>query len=168
MSELMAGVASGLDSLLQRLRRQRASSMFAQIAVRLEATLGGLFKVDVEDSNDTKGVDEGSEDEARQTTPEEADEQPEEREPTPIRRASDAATEIEIQRGTDADLDGRLVAVSVTPGKPIVAIVNGEHPHIITALERQPVNQMLPVSFIVSELSKELVKSPSLLIKTRL
>jgi hypothetical protein len=58
--------------------------------------------------------------------------------------------------------------VSVGAGKPIVATVNAEHPHIITALEKQPVNQMLLVSFIVSELSKELVKSPTMLTRTKL
>jgi hypothetical protein len=78
------------------------------------------------------------------------------------------STEIQIEHGTDAELDGRLVAVAVAPGRPIVATVNAQHPHIITALEKQPVNQMLLVSFIVSELSKELVKVPLLLTKTKL
>jgi hypothetical protein len=53
-------------------------------------------------------------------------------------------------------------------GRPIVATVNAEHPHIVTALAKQPVNQMLLVSFIVGELAKELVKAPTLLTRTRL
>ncbi len=78
------------------------------------------------------------------------------------------ATEIEIQHGPDAELDGRLVAISVTAGHPTVATVNADHPLIIAALQRQPVNQLLLVSFIVHELSKELVKTPVLLTRTRL
>jgi hypothetical protein len=164
-NELMTAVASGLRPMLERLREQRASSMFAQIAVRLEATLGGLFKVDVEGRDEREAREErwGPEhlDEETPITEETADHEPR-------RREDQGATEIQIQHGTDSELDGRLVAVSVTAGKPIVATVNAEHPHIITALEKQPVNQMLLVSFIVSELSKELVKSPTMLTKTKL
>jgi hypothetical protein len=165
-NELMNGVASGLKPLLERLRKERASSMFAQIAVKLEATLGGLFKVEVEG------------DEEHETLPRlEPRDQPTSP-PEPLEPGADVegerhheeggSTEIQIEHGTDIELDGRLVAVSVAPGRQIVATVNAEHPHIITALEKQPVNQMLLVSFIVGELSKELVKVPVLLTKTRL
>jgi hypothetical protein len=167
-NELMAAVASGLEPMLEQLRKQRASSMFAQIAVKLEATLGGLFKVDVE------GRDEPSEPDERVSEPQEASSDDETRDPEDTkqwdegRHNEQGATEIQIEHGSDAELDGRLVAVSVFPGKPIVATVNAEHPHVITALEKQPVNRMLLVSFIVGELSKELVKAPLLLMRTRL
>ena len=164
-NELMTAVAFGLRPMLDRLRKQRASSMFAQIAVRLEATLGGLFKVEVEGREEREQPEERwvaePPDEGTPISDEEVDQEPR-------RRGEHGATEIQIQHGTDSELDGRLVAVSVSAGKPIVATVNAEHPHIVTALEKQPVNQMLLVSFIVSELSKELVKSPTMLTKTKL
>jgi hypothetical protein len=164
-NELMDAVASGLKLLLDRLRKERASSMFAQIAVRLEATLGGLFKVDVEGSEERETFPRPEPTEEPVSPPESSEAEDIERE---ANHEEGGSTEIQIEHGTDAELDGRLVAVSVTPGKPIVATVNAEHPHIITALEKQPVNQMLLVSFIVSELSKELVKVPLLLTKTKL
>jgi hypothetical protein len=141
--------------------------MFAQIAVKLEARLGGLFSVDVEgaEDGDSRETDDESTSEEQDETPDDAGTV--ELRPRP-RNAGHGVTEIEIHHGSDAELDGRLVAVSMAPGRPIVATVNAEHPHVITALERQPVNQMLLVSFIVGELSKELVKTPPLLIKTRL
>jgi hypothetical protein len=165
-SALMTTVASGLEPMLTQLRKRRVSSMFAQIAVKLEATLGGLFKVGVEgreerEKQETDPVtqEEGSAEEAKSE---------EGKDDAPHRHDEHGATEIQIQHGTDTELDGRLVAVSMIAGKPIVATVNAEHPHIITALEKQPVNQMLLVSFIVGELSKELVKAPALLTKTKL
>jgi hypothetical protein len=164
-NELMDAVASGLKLLLDRLRKERASSMFAQIAVKLEATLGGLFKVDVEGSEERETFPRPEPTEEPVSPPESSEAEDIERE---ANHEEGGSTEIQIEHGTDAELDGRLVAVSVTPGKPIVATVNAEHPHIITALEKQPVNQMLLVSFIVSELSKELVKVPLLLTKTKL
>jgi hypothetical protein len=167
-NELMAAVAAGMAPLLHKLRKQRASSMFAQIAVKLEATLGGLFKVGVEgaeraDQNQEESEPAPEEEPSVERFPDREGQGQEHRE-----HEEGGATEIQIQHGTDAELDGRLVAVSLAPGRPIVATVNAEHPHIITALEKQPVNQMLLVAFIVGELSKELVKAPPLLIRTKL
>jgi len=164
-NELMDGVASGLKPLLERLRKERASSMFAQIAVKLEATLGGLFKVDVEGSDEREDLSRPEHTREPTSSPESTEPEDADRD---LHHEEGGSTEIQIEHGTDAELDGRLVAVSVAPGRPIVATVNAEHPHIITALEKQPVNQMLLVSFIVGELSKELVKVPILLTKTRL
>jgi anti-sigma regulatory factor (Ser/Thr protein kinase) len=165
-TELMAAVAAGLEPLLEQLRKERASSMFAQIAVKLEATVGGLFKVDVEGLPEREPRDEPGPEDEEEPVPEPEDEE----EPLERERHHDegGATEIQILHGTDAELDGRLVMVDVVAGRPIVATVNAEHPHIVTALEKQPVNQMLLVSFIVGELAKELVKAPILLTKTRL
>lgn len=165
-TELMDAVEVGLKPLLERLRKERASSMFAQIAVKLEATLGGLFKVDLEGSEEYERIPRREPKEEVSSAREPSD--PDEDMENESRHEEGGSTEIQIEHGTDAELDGRLVAVSVVPGRPIVATVNAQHPHIITALERQPVNQMLLVSFIVSELSKELVKVPLLLTKTRL
>lgn len=167
-NELMAAVASGLEPMLEQLRRQRASTMFAQIAVRLEATLGGLFKVEVERSDEPSMPDDRASELEDASSDDETPDRDETRDRDPDRHNDQGATEIQIQHGSDAELDGRLVAVSVSPGRPIVATVNAEHPHVITALEKQPVNQMLLVSFIVGELSKELIKTPSLLTKTKL
>ena len=166
-SELMGAIASGLMPLLERLRKERTSSMFAQIAVKLEATLGGLFKVDVEgfEKHDDLPPPELTDEPNSPPEPPEPEDEDTEHE---RHHEGAGSTEIQIENGTDAELDGRLVAVSVATGRPIVATVNAEHPHIITALEKQPVNQMLLVSFIVSELAKELVKVPTMLTKTRL
>jgi Histidine kinase-, DNA gyrase B-, and HSP90-like ATPase len=167
-SELMTAVAVGLEPMLEQLRKQRASSMFAQIAVKLEATLGGLFKVDVEGSRESTEPDERASDPQDMSSDDQTHDKEEIKQRDVGRHNDQGATEIQIEHGSDAELDGRLVAVSVSPGRPIVATVNAEHPHVITALEKQPVNQMLLVSFIVGELSKELVKAPLLLIKTKL
>jgi len=155
-AELYAAVYAGMKDFLEELSAERRQTLIANLALNLEKKLGGLFRVEVKGRGPDKQP---------RKKPEQKEAEEEEPEPQPPRKG---VTVIHLQAVNEAELPGRLVEADVAEGRPIVAKINVDQEVVKTALDQRPINQMLLIYMIVSEMAKELSGQQPLLVKMHL
>jgi hypothetical protein len=161
---LMEKVEAGLMPLLERLREEQVSKLFAKIALKLQASLSGMFKPDPEGEEEEptkQGDGQHPRGEGDRPLPEIGDED------DPKRKGEYAATAISIEGLSKDEMAGVLVRIVFKP-QEIVAQIDKDDRHVETALVEQPTNAMLLAALITQEIARLLAQTPDKLITYRI
>lgn len=153
--ELMTRVADFLRPLVEQLADAKRSRLFTNIKIVLKQKFEIGFKARAQVTRDHQSGRDRSSGTSRDRSSGASATKPREQE------SGTYAANINIQQATNDALDGRLCTAEID-GDAIECFINKEHPTIISALDAEPINQMLLEQVLIPALAASILEEHAL------